>query len=168
MTLSPHTLGLGDLVEYDQSRWVVAYRNNLAKTVTLSQGERSTDFEVACDDPALTYIDTPKNWPFITGKTRPGYGHLVSIERSGEVLRPLIDWVPSNFKRPGGPVFFNPSIRLRVGEVLVAIHANGTRVRMSVTSNFKTVADKTRKAAEVKKPPTVYDHLVSDSDIFDD
>lgn len=171
---------LGDLVEYGSERWIVASRNALARTVLLSRGPGQPTPEVASDDPSVKVITNPAtNWPFLPCQFKPKHGAVkqIFITRGGQTfeLELLIDWVPSNFQRPGGPIFFNPDLNLRNGQVLVAVHTDESRSRLSVTRAFGSVQTrqtrqivKVAQREEAKLPPTVYAHMMQEEDDDDE
>ncbi len=163
----------GDLIEHEGVRWMVQSRDALARTVKLSRGTIGEAKEIGDDDSAAKVVANPaKTWPFIPGTTKPKHGKITSIllSRGKKMfeLEFLVDWVPSNFQRPGGPIFFRPELQLRNGEVLIAVHADDVRIRMPVTRSFGTVSSRQAKALAKQTPPSVFDHLMKDNDGFDD
>lgn len=166
-------MDVGDLIEHNSVRWVVASRNPLARTVKISRGVLGELKEIADDDPEAKVVANPaKSWPFLSGVTKPRHGRIKSIlltrAKTTYELEFLIDWVPSDFQRPGGPIFFNPSLKLRTGEVLIAVHADDTRTRLDVTKAFASVAARQVRSEAERLPPSFYDHLMSDNDGLDD
>lgn len=162
---------IGDIVLYRDARWKVSSHSTSFRTCQLVQfsGEK---LEVADDDPALEVLFHPAtSWPFVAGPVHARSGPLVSVKRGEIGLAPLVDWVPSDFLRPGGSVFFNPSLRLRNGEILVGIHANGARSRITITKAFGTVRTRQHRKANPPKlsgPRSSFDRLMNDDDIFNE
>lgn len=166
-------MDVGDLIELESERWMVESRNPLSKTVKLSRGVLGESKEIAEDDASVKVVANPaKDWPFIPGNTKPRHGRikavLITRQKITYELEFLIDWVPSNFHRPGGPVFFRPELKLRIGEVLIAVHADDVRTRMAVTRSFATVAARQVRDAATRLPPSIYDRLMSETDGFED
>ena len=117
----------------------------------------------------LTVICNPSlSWPFVAAPVNRRGGRITGIRRRGAELVPFQDWVPSQLLRPGGSLFFNPNLRLRTGEVLVAQHANGKVGRVTITKAFATVAQrKKRSAPKEDTRPSAFDRLLDD-DMFED
>ena len=153
---------LGDLVEYNNERWRVTSHQsdwriceltNWARTKTEVPDDADTPTEED-DPPSVVVVCSPaQDWPFATAKLRSeATGPITQILRAGVQLVPFYDWVPGGLYRPGGPVFFNPSLRLRVGEVLVAVHQNGTRGRIGLSQAFGTIARRKARAEAPHRP----------------
>jgi hypothetical protein len=80
------------------------------------------------------------------------------------------DWVPSDFLRPTGAIFFNPKLRLRHGEILAAVHQDGTRSRITITKSFGTIRLRKIRAKEpfkAKGPLSSLDRLLG-SNLLDE
>lgn len=160
------------LVEHANSFWIVERVDSMAKTLFLSCGQPGELIEVAEDDPGIRVVAYPRlSWPFEVSPTRVSFGPVREILRTnrtgGAVLRRLQDWVPSNFQRSGGPIFFNPSLRLRTGEVLVLQDSKGRLSRMTITPTFGSLAKREARREKGKpQPVTVYDRILKGP--FDD
>lgn len=171
---------IGDVIELDGSRWKISTHNSLYRLFTVVQAN-GTKREVPDDLDVQDYPDIAKatvlfnpanDWPFLTIPVRAKAGPVqkVTINRGfPRDLAPMIDWIPSDFMRAGGSIFFNPELRLRAGEVLVAVHQNGSLSRLNVTSAFATVRRRQIRAAKpaAQKPSNVYDRLMG-QDPFED
>lgn len=161
-------LGLGALVEYDGALWVVEQVDGTAKTLYLSQGQPGVLVEIVDDDPKAVLKGHPRSdWPFEVMQTEIRHGAIQKVLRTtkeGVVeLQRLQDWVPSNFQRPGGPIFFNPQLRLRTGEVLLIQHASGHKKRLTITPSFGSLAKREarrKKAQQKSEPKTVYKRIL--------
>lgn len=165
---------IGDVVQYDGSRWKVLSHSRELRLFTLMNLEGSK-VEVPDDSdkgekPAIAVLYNPADsWPFAIAKMSPRSGPIVEIKRGARVMSPLVDWVPSDFIRPGGALFFSPYLRLKTGEILVVVHKNGHLSRITITKAFGTVHRKKARAArpEVKPLPSSYDRIL-DGNMFGD
>lgn len=160
-------VNVGTLVQYADRRWVICRSNELSKTITMRSWEGDTHTCADNDTDVVVICHPSTDWPFIAGPTRPKAGpvkalHVTRMTKRLE-LEPLIDWMPSEFLRPGGSIFFNPSVGLRVGEIVVATHEDGSGSRINVGHTFATVAQRVLRATTPKKEPkTAYDRLLGD------
>lgn len=163
---------VGDIVLYQERRWKVESHSTSFRTCQLSQfaGEKTeVPDDLDANAELLKVLYNPADsWPFVAGPVHVRAGPLVSVSRGAASLAPLVDWVPSDFLRPGGSIFFNPALRLRHGEILVGVHKDNTRSRISVTKSFGTVQRRKQRASnppKVKGPRSTFDRLMDD-DIF--
>lgn len=162
---------IGDIVLYQEARWKVANHSTSFRTCQLIRfdGEKT---EIPDDEQSLTVLFNPaESWPFVAGPVHARSGPVVSVQRGQASLAPLVDWVPSDFLRPGGSIFFNPALRLRHGEILVGIHQDGTRSRISITKTFGTIKRRQHLKAhppKVPSPRSSFDRLMNDDDIFNE
>jgi hypothetical protein len=113
-----------------------------------------------------------ESWPFTSVPDKLKAGPLRRVTRGTTLLRPMVDWMPSDFLRSGGAIFFNPALRLNTGEILVATHQSGALSRITITEAFGTVRRKVARAEKRAAPPprepmSVYDRLMA-GDIFED
>jgi hypothetical protein len=163
---------VGDIVLYQEARWKVVGRSESFRTCQLvafdgRKQEVPDDLEQGEDLRVLYH--PPEQWPFaICGATRGG--PLKSIARGNVGLSPMEDWVPSDFLRATGAVFFNPKLRLRHGEILVGVHQDGTRSRITITKAFGTLHRRkvrARDPVKIKGPRTSLDRLL-DSNLLDE
>lgn len=163
------TIQIGDLVEYQNERWLVGQRNTGVRTVTLRKLD-GTSTEVANDDPTARVVaNLPTAWPFITVARKNAPIDQVTITRGGRTsaLTPMVAWVPADPLHNGGVLYFHPRLNLRHGEVLVARHANGAMTRINVTPSYGTVQRKLAIDVLKRDPPppeTRYDRLLQDDD----
>lgn len=164
---------IGDIVVYEERTWLIAKRDTSTRTAVLKDWEGLT-VEVA-DDPGESFriVARPqRQWPFIAAPIKSKGGRVVKIVRSGVELEPLVEWVPSSRDRPGGSIFFNPALGLRLGEVLVAHHEKGELLsRIGVTRAFGTVRRRQRIAASQRPretPRTAAERLMSDDNLYED
>lgn len=171
---------VGDLVEFEGVRWkVTAHRQDFRVCVLTNwQNERRElpdDHDTQPTNelaPAIVFSHPPEDWPFVQVRCRlPSAGPVREMFRNGEELRPLVDWVPGDLLRPGGPMFFNPDLNLRIGEVLTAKHQRGKLSRVSISRGFGTVARKRARQQRPQRQPgpqNVYDRLVGEDPFGDD
>lgn len=151
----------GDLVVNDDSLWVVIDHNARCGTVKVRNREGATR-ELANDRETLKVVARPQvQWPFVASKRQ---GTISSIYRANVELTPLADWIQG-----GASVFFNPALKLRQGETLLAHTHNGLSYRLVITPAFGSVSTR-RKRAEVKPKPilTLNERLLSGVDIFEE
>lgn len=163
---------IGDIVLLDKQRWLVLdQRPGKLCRIRTWEGTEQEVPESADTNPTsgLTLEASSGTWPFLTVPLRAKDGPIVRVTfaRGGALrdLEPLVDWVPSGLLRPGGPVFLNPSLGLRFGEVVGAVHKSGRQVRLTVTQAFASVRLRQQRLAAERQPvvlKTVYDRLMSD------
>jgi hypothetical protein len=156
-------IGIGDIVAYQGTRWVVLSVEPEYHTCALSDlaGKR---ISVLCRPGALPFelVHKPKTWPFISVPPRPKGGHVVNVFLGERRLEPLEDWAPSGIFSSGGVLFINPGIALALGEVLVVEYAKGLKSRVAITRSFGNIEHKKKRAEGPWKPPapkTIYDRL---------
>jgi len=173
-------LDIGSIVAYSDHLWRVLRRNHGTRTAILEQWDGTTE-ELADDadeqqaDEVSVWCNPSKDWPFVPApsKTKAGPIEAVTLARPGDrrVLRPMVDWVPSDRRGRGGSLFFHPSLNLRQGEVLSARHKNGSMSRVSITRSFGTL--QRRMAVEMAKrrphlpPNTIYSRLMGEDQYED-
>jgi len=165
---------IGDVVQYGDSRWKVLSFSRELRLFTLMNLEGSKvevpDDSDTGDKPILSVLSNPADsWPFAIAKMSQQSGPVIEIRRGARVLSPMIDWVPSDFIRPGGAIFFNPYLRLKTGEILAVQHKSGRLSRITITKAFGTVQRKKARATKaVPKPmPSSYDRIL-DGKMFGD
>lgn len=171
---------LGDIVSYGTGRWKVTKYFRDARVCELTNWAYETtevpdDLDTIPNSElsALIVVASPvEDWPFATAQLRStSTGPVRFVSRAGNELVPLIDWVPGDLYRPGGTLFFNPQLGLRTGQVLVAVHRDGTRSRVNLNRAFGTA--KRRKAVakagprKPRGPRNRYDRILG-ADPFED
>lgn len=166
---------IGDIVLYQETRWKVVSHSSEFRTCQLvafngSKVEVPDDHDAGETAEVRVIYNPAEQWPFLVcGATRGG--PLTSVTRANMGLRPMEDWVPSDFLRPNGAIFFNPQLRLRVGEILSGVHLDGTRSRLTVTRAFGTVARRKVQAQDpvkVQGPLSSIDRLLGSSILDED
>ena len=165
---------IGDIATHQGKCWLVASTKAGHLCVLRAWDGSEAEVPDGCEkDPesGLKVVAHPSTWPFIAAPIRSKAGPIVrvTIVREGRQLElePLVDWVPSSMQRPGGPIFFNPELRLQRGEVLVACYQSGKTTRLMVNASFATVKRRQQRIQQANQPPvrrTVYDRLMSDDD----
>lgn len=149
---------IGDIVRMANQLWVVA---RCAPRLVQLRNWAGITQKVLNDNNVFSFVARPQDqWPFVAAPIRRTGGPVVRILRSETELTPIADWVPSGFNRSGGSIFFNPALKLRLGEVLVAHHKNGVS-RIDVTPTFGTVRLR-RKRAEEPEPLTREQRLLGE------
>jgi hypothetical protein len=159
-------LRVGEIVEYADHTWRVFKADRQVRTVTLIRGD-STQEEVEDDTAEVKVVCNPALvWPFTTAPIRSERaGRIVKLTRASnppQVLSLYVDWAPSSHDRSGGSVFFNPKLRLRIGEVISAEHQDGSLSRITITKTFGTMAQRQRRA--LPKAPAVSSNRFSSLD----
>lgn len=166
---------VGDIVLYNEARWKVLSLSTSFRTCALADFA-GTKLEVPDDletgeKPLLRVLyNPPEQWPFVVCSAMRG-GPVRGITRGAVGLSPMEDWVPSDFLRPNGAIFFNPRLRLRVGEILTAVHQDGLRSRLTVTKSFGTIQRRQARAlepAKVRGPLSATDRLLNSSILDED
>lgn len=161
---------VGNIVECEGHRWRVYREDKHVRTMTLLRWDGATE-EVAADDPRVKVVLDPSRWPFVAAKVnlRAGPFAELILTRKGksQSLRPYFDWVPSDQSRPGGSIFVNPRLRLKLGEVLVAVHSSGTRVRIAITQEFGTMTSRKRRHSAVPERRDLVDYLDGEDFVVD-
>jgi hypothetical protein len=153
---------LNDIVAYQGKVWKVSSFNRSFGTFILVSFD-TTRLEVAANNPEVKYLHFSGNWPFVSIPIKSKAGRIIEIRRNGEVIPPMMSWVPGDFFRCGGTTFFNPSLCLGIGEVLVAVHERGTLTRISIKKSFGSITQRQRrKKWAPKSRPTIYDKLLQD------
>jgi len=157
---------LGDLIDYEDRRWFirkVSDATNSATAVSASGELAVIPFEAPHQVVAAT-----RAWPFVVAKKSP---FILVIERHhlrrrSEDLQPLVDWVQPEPGQTNGSVFFNPGLRLKFGDVLIAKLRGGGTVRITIPRNFGTMAQRLAKAPKkvVKEDRTAFDRLLEEDD----
>jgi hypothetical protein len=146
-------MNLGALVKYEGHRWRVYKVDRNVRTVTLIRWGGAIE-EIADDDPGASVVADPSEWPVVTARVRPNAGPLVKLVLTRgprqRQLEPLVEWVPSDMARPGGSIFMNPALKLRVGEILIAEYKTGTASRIVITKRYGTMAE--RRAHALRTP----------------
>lgn len=165
-------LKISDIVLYQDTRWkVVTHAKDLRICGLVSfDGAKMEVPDDAGIEQGLRHLFNPVlEWPFLISKTTRG-GPFKYITRGGLSLISMLDWVPGDFIKSDGALYFNPRLQIRVSEVLVGVHRDNTRTRLTVTRNFGTID---RRKARVLNPPKVrgpqsaLDRLMTSS-VFDE
>lgn len=165
---------VGDVVRYQESRWkVLAFQPGLrVYTLANNQGkvEAPDDAEALGDLQVL--FNPGQDWPFVVVPILSKGGPIVKVLRGETELEFMIDWVPSDFVRSGGPIFFSPALHLRRGEVLSGIHKLAdVRSRISVTHSFGSAKARKNRLGQPQKTPapkTTLDRLMDESPFDED
>jgi hypothetical protein len=166
---------LGDLVQHSDAYWLVTrYDPKRTRTATLLNAVGAV-LEIPHDE-AVTIIANPsQDWPFVAAPLKPSWGPINRLVRPSlmetEPVELMLyrDWLPSEPARAGGSIFFNPNLRLQVGDYLLAKHANGKDSSVVIPANFGTVRQKQAQAASKPKPDrTAYSRLLDDDQFEDD
>ncbi len=168
-------MDIGLLVQYDGCRWQVYKATSQTRTSTLIRplsegGAETVQVEVADDDPQVKVICDPRKWPFVTAPRRPASaGPVVAIQltRKGkpQSLVLLEEWAPSDIKRPGGGLFLNPTLQLRLGESLRIGYADKSASVVTITRGFGTSQQRTQPKS---KPPEGFVELLGGDGLFKD
>ena len=174
---------VGDIIELPVSepdnRFRVLQHERMTRTykvIRWGSNELSeiTDDLDATDDRCKVLCNPANEWPFVATKVRSTrIGPVVSVLRSSEnrLLIPMDDWAPTDQLKAGGALFFNPALRLRQGEVLVATHQGGLKTRISITQAFGSVKLRRKRAEIARKPPeplTAFDRILQEDSFQDE
>jgi hypothetical protein len=156
---------LGDLVQYQEQRWLVVRFERETRLMTLqnwvgSNVELPREFDQTNPEGLQVVANPMSKWPMLISQVKSvSAGPFVRIydprpngERERD-LEPMVDWVPSDLGRSGGSFFVNPKARLLPGDLLLGTHKNGSVVRILVPKTFGTVTQ--RQAMAIKAKPVV-------------
>lgn len=171
----------GDLIVWNGQRWTVRAVDRRSRLATILSDDLKIDwvpFDLDKKEPRSCQVicNPPEDWPFIALSTKGKRGRLVLINRSGVVgqqetpIAQWHDWVASDPMRlGGGPVFFNPALRLIPSETLIAIFETGLPARILVPLGFGTVKQrKDHVAAKPTEQKTAFDKLLDDDPYGED
>lgn len=166
-------MNIGDVVLYQESRWkVIAFVPGLrVYTLANAQGKVEAPDDAEALEDLKVLFNPGQDWPFVTVPVLSKGGPIVKILRGETELEFMVDWVPSDFVRAGGSIFFSPGLHLRQGEVLSGIHQLGdVRSRIAILPSFGSAKTRKRRAQKPQKvaaPKTTLDRLM-DTSPFDD
>jgi hypothetical protein len=162
---------LGDLIDWAGRRWVVRRIERSTRTAILHDGERTSetvpdDLDKVKPEDCRVVCNPPDDWPFVAITQRPKLGRVVRIAKpqgaNGETsdLVAFQDWVVADPAQPGGAIFFNPTLNLRLGDMLVAIYERG-RARIQIPRDFLSTSEKVARSTVSSEAPrlSVYDRL---------
>lgn len=150
---------VGDIVRYEDKLWRVETHYKSARLCKIRSWADDVE-EVPDDhdntemwgDTGLTVHANPSDdWPFVAAPHRSGDGPIREVLSGGVPLTPLEDWMPSSRLRQGGSLFINPSVGLRRGDMVIAVHKHGHKSRIDITGSFGTIKD--RKAGRLQARP---------------
>ena len=162
-----------DVVTYQDKRWLVTSLKPGKLCVLHAWDGAETEVPATFDkdpDSGLKVVAEASKWPFMTAPMRAKAGPIVQVAIGQNILIPLTDWVPSDVTRPGGPIYFNPALRLELGVVLVAKHKNGSLTRLKVNMAFASVRLRQERTRLANQPPvrrSVYERLMDDDEYED-
>lgn len=169
---------LGDLVRHLDRMWSVTHydprRTRTASLLAADGAAVEVPYDLDKTGGLVVVANPADNWPFLTIPDRPKLGKLLSFWKSPSELQPIVDWVPAEWSRSGGAIFFNPAVQLRYGDMIVARYEKGSPVRVDIPRSFGTVRQKsvqvqTQKAeAELVKEKTAFSKLLEDRQIGDE
>ncbi len=166
-------MNIGDVVLYQESRWkVLAFVPGLRVYVLANaQGKIEAPDDAEALEDLRVLFNPGQDWPFVVVPILSKGGPIVKILRGETELEFMVDWVPSDFVRSGGSIFFSPGLHLRQGEVLSGIHQlGGLRSRIAVLPSFGSIKARRRRSQQSRKmlaPKTTLDRLI-DTSPFDD
>lgn len=158
----------GDLLECpDGTRLVVdCYR---ARANMYTAYNATGQWQVLTEDFPCIILSNPRaDWPFLgqtTANTHQGI-QTVSIPGRQRELVKLVDWVALN-----NTLYLNPTLRLRLAEVIHVTFRDNFSVAYSVPRTFGTVQHKITRAAKAKEVPvqkTIFDKLLEEANKEDD
>jgi hypothetical protein len=166
---------LGDLIEYQDSRYVVRRHHKSAKTFTVEAGDGRT-ITIPDSDDVKILGNTLTDWCILAAtSTRVRKAPFWVVTEAptnsirGKLLTNMVDWV-----RSGGSIFLSPSLDLTVGDTITIQGYLYPEEKMLVGSvalripaSFSTLAEKVRKATvEPEEPETVYSRFMRDTSDF--
>lgn len=148
-----------DLVLYQSVRWLVIGHDEDYGTFQL-YSQTGTRLKVADEHEAkalgIELVANPASeWPMIAFPHKRGYGAFDTVSIPGPRNRMLVswvDWVPGNPVQEGGVIYFNPELRLKKGQTLMATFRSKKVSRISVPLAFGTLAQRIENAEAIKNP----------------
>jgi len=170
----------GDIIVRHGLRWTVRAVDRRSRLATILNEDLKFDWipidlDKKQPDGCQVICNPPDEWPFIAIATKGKRGRLVLINRvpMGLQEQPIAqwhDWVAADPMRVGGgPVFFNPELRLTPSETLIAIFDKGLPARVTVPLGFGTVQQrKDRLTAKPTEQKTAFDKLLDDDPYGED
>lgn len=163
---------VGDLVAHQGERWVVVRIDaHVRMALLVNQAVRRLEVPDTLDkdEPESLQViaNPPATWPLVAFPTKRLTGPVTKIAIPNAAARERdletwVDWVPADPVREGGTIYFNPELRLRHGEVLIATFKNGMRGRITIPRNFGTVAQRAAAAAPKYAPSEERDRFNRD------
>ena len=162
---------LGDIVQYENQNWMVRRYDDRETRLAVIQNAQGQNVEIPHDldstEDCRVVAHPQTDWPyvivresqrgkFITALTRVVRGRKVPLTL-------LVDWLPNDPARPGGPLYLNPQVGIQPAEVLLVSWSNGPDTSVQVPVHMGTVAQRVLRV-ERKKPQEVtnYDRLLQD------
>jgi hypothetical protein len=147
----------GDLIDYEGARYYVLRLDSgtrLAILLGRDGGMREVPDTLDQDEPETCKLFAhPPDWPMVACPSKKlTTGPLIKVAvpaglaSRGRELRPWEDWMQADPLRAGGPLFFNPALGLRPGEVLIGTFRNGSLGRITIPNGFGTVAERVARA----------------------
>ena len=171
----------GDLLLRNGMHWVVRNIDRRTRLATLLNEDMQTEWvplDLDKRQPSVCQVicNPPDEWPFIAISAKSRRGRLVVISRAasqGHQEAAIVqwrDWVSADpLRLGGGPVFFNPILRLIPSETLIATFEAGPPVRIMVPMGFGTVQQrKDRAAVKPVEAKTAFDRLMDDEDPYEE
>lgn len=164
---------IGTIIRFQDCRWQVVASDEPTYQAVAWNG---SSVELTDGDPDVEIAaHPPTEWPFLAAPRRLRDGPIVKVRRTvdgqAQELPPLVDWALTSRLSSGGSIFFNPRLRLRQGEILVAEHRSGYLSRLRVTRGFGTVSGRKRRAEQPLRTHgrrTAYDRLLNNDDDFEE
>lgn len=143
------------------------------------QSWTGASFTLNHDDPTLSDERSTSSWPVAMapkmGAAAKRIRGLTRVVRGVPVeLTPYVDWTPGHYlQKQGGPIFFCPTLNLRVSEVL-ALHYDVGTAKVVIPFNFRSVDQQQQdildeKAAKIAAKKTAFSNVLSYlNDVEDD
>jgi len=139
------------LIRYGGTYWRIT--KTTANSGVLQSWEGST-VSVNHDHEDLGPEFDIKTWPYAMSQKTSSKRRIRKLVRTVqgkfEELVPYLDWAPANYLQNQGPIFFNPNLKLKLGEVLVLHYDCGSTSRVTIPVVFKTALQH-KKAIEDKE-----------------
>jgi hypothetical protein len=169
---------LGDLISWRGQRWVVRSVDRRARLASILGEDLRTDtvpynLDQRTSEACQVICNPSEQWPFIAVGVKNNRGRLIRIDRAVPVPTPLRmwhDWLPSDpLRMGGGPVFFNPELRLGFSESLLATFETGLPGKIVTPPGFGTVRQRqSRAAVKPKEKKTAFDRLLDEDPYEED
>jgi len=154
-------LNVGLVIDYKATPHKVVAFDSETRTLSLQKWGGSVE-KVNEGNPGLKNPVLVSQWPFLNAPKRNYRAVKLTrcVQRRIVELIPFKEWSPTDVFCSGGPIFLNPALKLKLGEVLVLHYKNGPPTCLRINRNFASVFQrKARQKAKTEKPKGLFDFL---------
>lgn len=162
----------GDIVRHKDHLWFVRRYDDTHYRVATLQNSKGETLEVPHDADAGEQPDCvvlgnpPAEWPYAIVKENPRGRFITGVTRIQRHMRVpltmLVDWVPNDPVRSGGPMYFSPETGIQPAETLLISWSNGPETSLQIPVNFGSMGQRVSRANKKPAATTIYDRLLQD------